>query len=178
MAADLNLLDPALKEAMTKVLGHCREEGVNMRPNEGLRDPFEQAKLWRQSRSTEAVHAKIAEFERQGANFLAECLKKVGPRHGRHVTNAPPGFSWHQWGQALDCFWLVDGEAEWSSSKLINGKNGYQIYAAAARELGLFPGGYWENFKDWPHVQLKKDSSPNSDKSVIEIDEAMRRRYG
>lgn len=178
MAADLNLLDPELKNIMTEVLERCRAAGVEMRPNNGLRDPFEQARLWRQSRSSEEIQVKIAEFEKQGAQFLAACLNDVGPQHGEHVTNAAPGFSWHQWGQALDCFWLLDGKAEWSSSKLINWKNGYQVYAAEAKALGLFPGGYWKNFKDWPHIQLQIHPSPNVNMSVTQIDQEMQLRYG
>ena len=177
MAADLNLLDPALKNTMTQVLARCRAAGVEMRPNNGLRNPHDQAKLWRQSRSLEEIEAKLDEFESQGAPYLAACLKEVGPQHGEHVTNAAPGFSWHQWGQAVDCFWLVDGKAEWSSSKLINWKNGYQVYAAEAKALGLFPGGYWKSFKDWPHIQLQIHGSPNVNKSVKEIDQEMQLRY-
>jgi hypothetical protein len=88
-----------------------------MRPYDTLRSPFEQAKLWRQSRSTQQINAQIAEFTNAGADFLAHCLKSVGPQSGKPVTYAPPGLSWRQWGKSMDAFWLVNGDAVWSITK-------------------------------------------------------------
>src|SRR5512137_2618771 len=132
MAADLDKLDTDLKAKVIRLLELCNASGIVMRPNNGLRDPFEQGRLWRQSRSTEEIHEKINELENNGAPFLADCIRRVGPQHGNHVTDTPPGISWHQWGEALDCFWLVNGKAEWSTTKLINGLNGYKVYADEA----------------------------------------------
>lgn len=178
MAADLDKLVPEFKPLVLQLVGRCQERGVEMRPNNGLRDPFEQARLWRQSRSTEEIQAKIAEFERAGAGFLAQCLRSVGPQHGDHVTDTPPGFSWHQWGEALDCFWVVDGKAEWSTQRLVDGVNGYRVFADEAETLGLTAGGHWKKFKDWPHVQLRPASNVGSVMSVAEIDVAMQARFG
>lgn len=178
MAADLEQVNPDLKTKILRVIRRCRARGCEMRPNNGLRDPFDQARLWRQSRSGEEIRAKILEFRAGGAEFLAECLDSVGPQHGQKVTDTPPGFSWHQWGEALDCFWLVDGKAEWSTRKLVSGVNGYQIYADEAKRAGLTAGGHWKTFKDWPHVQLRKASNVAAVMSLTEIDAAMRERYG
>ena len=178
MAANLDLLNPLLKSKVIALVAQCREKGFEMRPNNGLRDPFEQAKLWRQSRSIEEITEKINEFNTQGALFLAECLSSVGPQHGAHVTNAPPGLSWHQWGESLDCFWLLDGKAEWSTKKLVDGKNAYKVYADEAESLGLISGGHWRQFKDWPHVQLRAESSPNLVMSMQDIDAAMKKQFG
>lgn len=178
MAANLDLLNPQLKTKVTTLVARCHQRGFEMRPNNGLRDPFEQAKLWRQSRSTEEITQKINEFNAQGANFLAECLRSVGPQHGGHVTNAPPGFSWHQWGEALDCFWVLDGKAEWSTKKLVGGQNAYHVYADEAESLGLTVGGHWKKFKDWPHLQLRPESSPSTALSILEINRSMEERFG
>lgn len=178
MAADLDKLDPALKTKVLELIKRCQKRGVDMRPSNGLRDPFEQARLWRQSRSAEEITLKIQQFETAGASFLAECIRSVGPQHGPHVTNTPPGISWHQWGEALDCFWLVDSKAEWSTQKLINGVNGYKIYAEEAKNVGLDAGGLWKKFKDWPHVQLRAAASAQSVMSLIEIDTTMKERFG
>lgn len=136
-------LIPKFRAPVKTLLEQCRAQGVEMRPSQTLRDPFEQAKLWRQSRSKEEIRAKIKQFRAAGADFLAFCLENVGPQSGDPVTNAPPGLSWHQWGEAVDCFWVVDGQAEWSTTKKINGVNGYQLYAAEAKKLGLTAGGLW-----------------------------------
>ena len=107
-----------------------------------------------------------------------DCLQSVGPQHGAHVTDALPGFSWHQWGEAVDCFWLLDGKAEWSTSKKVNGVNGYAVYANEAEAVGLVAGGHWTRFKDWPHVQLRAASSPARALTLLQIDTAMKVRFG
>ncbi len=160
------------------LLQNCRARGIEMRPYETLRPPIEQGKLWRQSRTREQVQAKILELRNAGAEFLAFCIESVGPQSGRHVTDAPPGLSWHQWGEASDFFWVVNGAAEWSTTRKINGLNGYRVYAEEAEQLGLTAGGLWPRFKDWPHVQLQSASDPNKLFTLVQIDQTMRERFG
>jgi hypothetical protein len=174
----LNTLVPAFRSSVETLLGRCRTRGVELRPYFTLRSPFEQAKLWRQSRTTEEIVGTIAELKKAGALFLAHCLESVGPQSGRHVTNAPPGYSWHQWGEAVDCFWAVSGRAEWSTQKRVKGQNGYRVYAEEAGKLRLTAGGLWASLKDWPHVQLRREGSPGQVMTVQEIDTAMRERFG
>jgi len=178
MAASLDDLVPEFKPGAERLLQLCLSRGVEMRPNETLRTPLDQAKIWRQSRSTEEIHAKVASLRAAGAPFLAQWIVDVGPQHGDPVTKAPPGLSWHQWGEALDCFWVVDGKAEWSTTRKVGGVNGYRVYAQAAKELGLEPGGLWRTLKDWPHVQSRHASSPASVFTLPEIDQVMRDRFG
>src|SRR5690349_8525028 len=109
MSVKLNELVPELREKVGSLLTNCQTRGVQMVANAGARDVWEQARLWRQSRSVTEIQGRIDEFEQAGASFLAQVLRDVGPQHGGHVTNAPPGYSWHQWGEALDCFWEVNG---------------------------------------------------------------------
>ena len=116
MAADLSLLVPAFRTQCRTLIRNCADQQIEMRPNEGLRDPWKQARYWRQSRSIETITAKIAELRNKGANYIAQILVDVGPQHGDPVTNAVPGASWHQWGLALDCVWIVNGARAWHSS--------------------------------------------------------------
>jgi hypothetical protein len=74
--------------------------------------------------------------------------------------------------------WLLDAKAVWSTTKLINGENAYKVYASEAAKVGLFAGGNWPKFRDWPHVQLRKAASPDKTLSVQEIDRAMQERFG
>lgn len=175
---DLNDLIPELRPGVQELLNHCRTRGVEMRPSATLRDPFEQARLWRQSRAREEIEREMARLRAAGAPFLANCLERVGPQSGPPVTGAIPGLSWHQWGEALDCFWVVDGAAEWSVTRLVNGVNGYRVYADEARRLGLTAGGFWTGLKDWPHVQLKPANSPLSVISLTVINAGMEARFG
>jgi hypothetical protein len=178
MSIDVSILVPEFRDKLNGLLAACCGKGVEMLPYFGIRTPFEQAMLWRQSRTAEEVAQKIAELRTQGANFLAYCLESVGPRNGAPVTNAIPGLSWHQWGEAVDCAWVVAGKTEWSLQKKVNGINGYQVYAEQAVNLGLDPGGLWKSLKDWPHVQLRGASSPLKVMSLVEIDVTMKERFG
>jgi len=178
MSRNLDDLIPEFKTRVEELLATCAASGYSMRQFFTLRSPFEQGKLWRQSRSRQQVEARIGELRDKGAAFLADCIESVGPQNGRHVTNAIPGFSWHQWGEAVDCFWLVDGDAEWSTRRKINGMNGYANYADHARTLGLTAGGLWPKFKDWPHVQFRSEANPGQVFSLEEIDRQMAARFG
>lgn len=178
MPPTLDDLVPEFRPVAARVLEICRAQGVEVRVNETVRDPFHQARLWRQSRTIEQIQTRIAQFRGAGAEFLAHCLESVGPQHGDHVTNAPPGLSWHQWGEALDCFWVVNGKAEWSTTRKVDGKNGFRVYAAAAASIGADAGGLWPSFKDWPHVQLRAEGSPADVFSLQEISDVMRERFG
>jgi hypothetical protein len=178
MAVDLTTLVPEFRTQVEAVIVKCAERGIEMRPHGALRTPLEQAKLWRQSRAIEEILDEIASLRAKGADFLADCLESVGPQHGEHVTNAIPGKSWHQWGEAADCFWVLNGKAEWSTTKKVNGLNGFHVYADEAESLGLTAGGKWSSFKDWPHVQLRSASNAMSVMSIQEINDAMKERFG
>ena len=177
MAADLELLLPDFRDSVKELIRICEEREVIMRPIEGLRFPEKQAIYWRQSRTREEIERRIAILRNAGAPFLANVLVSVGPQHGKHVTNAIPGLSWHQWGEAVDCVWIVEGRAVWDVESRVNGVNGYLVYAEEAQRLGLNAGAFWRTFKDFPHVQLREDSSPRSVMSLQEIDAVMTTRF-
>lgn len=179
MAVSLDGLDAVFRGKIDQLLKELARIGIEMRPYMALRTPEVQAKLWRQSRSREEIASAVQRLKGGGAPFLANVLESVGPQHGAHVTNALPGLSWHQWGEAVDCFWAVNGIAEWSASKIIDGVNGYQVYAQRARDMGLEPGGLWRSLKDWPHVQLRREGSPVlAGMELSQIDQTMKARFG
>ena len=177
MSRDMHLLVPEFRSAVEELFNRCNQSGYTMRPFFTLRTPFEQGILWRQSRTTQEIQLKINELNNKNANFLAYCIESVGPQSGRHVTNAIPGLSWHQWGEAVDCYWLLDGNAEWSTRKKVNGKNGYANYAEIAESLALNAGGFWSSLKDWPHVQARNESSPKRLYGLKEINDEMEIRF-
>ena len=179
MSRDIDDLDTDFIPLVTDVLSKCESMGYSMRPFFTVRTPKEQARLWRQSRSRHEIKAMITKLRINDAVYLANVIEDVGPQNGRHVTNAIPGMSWHQWGQAVDCFWLVNNTAEWSTRKKISGNNGYHIYAEIAKGLGLTAGGFWNSFKDWPHIQGPPSSSPTKKGlTLIEVSEEMSQRFG
>ena len=179
MAVALGELDPVFQQKVVAVLEACSDRGVRMVPSQAVRSPHEQARLWRQSRSRQQIDDALAMLRDAGAPYLAEVLEGVGPQEGRHVTNALPGNSWHQWGEAVDCFWLVDNAAEWSTTRKVNGVNGYHVYAEAAQAEGLDAGLFWTSLKDAPHLQLRATANPvKSGLSWAQVDQQMQVRFG
>lgn len=173
----LDILDPQFKATVQQLLANCQGRHITMQPYEGLRTPIDQAIYWRQSRTAAQAQQKIQELRAAGANFLAHCIESVNPPQRPHVTDAIPGLSWHQWGEAVDCFWEVNGGAEWSTSKLIGGLNGYSVYAEEAAKLGLTAGLLWPSFQDAPHVQLRSAASPLDVMTLVQIDQLMHDRF-
>lgn len=168
-------LVPEFRDRLDVLEKNCATEGVIMRPYFGLRDPVTQAKLWRQSRShDQVVHAEQRLVD-EAAPFLAECLTKAGPQpNGPWKTNALPGQSWHQWGEAMDYVWMVDGKECWTVSS--DPKNGYRVLARYATALGLTSG---MSFGDNDHVQFRSASSPErAGLTMAQIDAAMKAKFG
>src|SRR3954471_10096184 len=97
MPISLDGLETDFRAKLEATIADCKADGVEIVPYFSLRTPFEQGKLWRQSRSHAEVVARIADLRAKGADFLAHCIDSVGPQHGPQVTNAIPGYSWHQW---------------------------------------------------------------------------------
>lgn len=165
-AAVLNSLDPEFRAKVEQLVSNCAAQGVEMRPYFGLRSPIIQAKLWRQSRATEEIEEEVKRLRAAGATFLAVCIELAGPQQGKPVTNAPPGLSWHQWGEAVDCVWIEQGNAVWAGV-------GYDVYDAEAKKLGLTTIT-WER----DHVQLRPQGAPSDVFPLAEIDRVMKERFG
>ncbi|MDE1568197.1 glycoside hydrolase family 75 protein [Aquabacter sp. P-9] len=179
MAVSITDLVPEFQDKVALLLQRCAARGITMVPSHTVRSPHVQARYWRQSRSRQQVDAAIEMLRNVGAPYLAEVLSSVGPQEGRDVTSALPGNSWHQWGEAVDCFWLVDNKAEWSTHRLVDGLNGFEVYAEEAKALGLDPGHYWTSRDDAPHVQLRATASPlAAGLTWPEIDQVMQERFG
>ncbi len=144
-----------------------------MQPFFTIRSPFIQAQLWCQSRSAPTIAAEASKLRAAGAPWLASLLQ-APPKAGPLLTNALPGQSWHQWGEAVDCY--VTGsqnEAIWDAKH-----PGYRVYAEEAVKLGLDAGANWKTMKDTVHVQLRQQASPSSaGMSWAEIEAAMIKRF-
>lgn len=174
---DLSLLSTRFKPKAELLLEKCAKRDVVMRPYVTVRTPLEQAKLWRQSRSREQIEKRVKFLKDNGAPYLANCLEKAGPQYGRWATNALPGESWHQWGEAIDSFWLVRGQSDWTEPDRTPAGvlNGYSVYAEEAKALQLTPLGPTK-VNDWPHVQnFAHDVTDQY--SWEEIDIEMRNRF-
>lgn len=174
----INVLDPSFAEKIEILLKNCLQRGVHMEPYEKLRTPQLQAIYWKQGRSKAEINKTITNLKTHNAEFLIDCIISASPNPGIKITNALPGFSWHQWGEAIDCYWLNDGKINWDINTLDSeGINGYKIYAEEARALKLDAGLYWKSFVDAPHVQLQSYASPLEIYNLYEINKIMEEFY-
>ena len=176
MSRSLDDLVPDFREKVVATLAACEGQGILMRPYCTLRDPWSQARLYREGRILAELEGAIAMLKSSGAPFLAKVLIKLlevdGPQAGtaRIITNALPGYSWHQWGEAIDCYCDIGGRADWGAP------SAYAVYAESARSQGLTAGHFWK-MKDSVHIQLRKGGSARDVYSVPEIDDEMARRF-
>ncbi|RCW73131.1 M15 family metallopeptidase [Saliterribacillus persicus] len=122
-------LHPRVEEASNALIADAAEIGIDITITDGYRSHQEQESLYEQGRSTE----------------------------GSIVTNARGGDSYHNYGLAID-FALQP-----SANEVIwdlnydgngNGKSDWLEVVELAKALGFSWGGDWENFKDYPHLQM------------------------
>lgn len=171
---DMKFLTSPFREKAQILLTALRNQGIDVRPCCTLRSPWEQARLWRSSRSREEIQEFIETLKKNGASVLIDYIESVGPQYGsKEVTKAAPGFSWHQFGEAMDCFIVREGKAIWNPDEV-----GYATYASRAESLGLTAGRYFRSIHDNPHVQLRSAGSPRDIYLDAEIEAQMVLQFG
>jgi len=125
-AAKLTAVHPLLAQKVLQVLTQLELLGINCRVTQGLRTIAEQNALYAQGRTTP----------------------------GRVVTNCQGGFSYHNYGLAVDCVPAIAGidvtySPDWNPSH-----PDWKKMEAAAAANGLDCGANWRSFPDYPHMQL------------------------
>lgn len=152
---DFTLLDPEFRKLAQQLVENANNEGLDCIPNCGYRSLEIQAKIWRSSRSTSQVNAQIGSLRANACDYLADILQNVRPQlKGPWGTNAIPGLSWHNWGQAMDCLLFKDCQM------IEKGDDpAYKTYGAMAKQLGLRWGGDFST-PDAGHVQLNQKEVP------------------
>lgn len=164
-------LDEKFTSEYSKLLDECKFTGYEFRVYSTLRTPIEQAILWRQSRTSEQIKTKVTGLKEAGLTFIAQCIEYVGPQQGRWATDALPGFSWHNWGEAADAFLIgTNNKAIWDSEHA-----GYKFLADTALQLKLTPGYYFKS-RDAVHIQLR-EKSPQNYYSFEDINKIMSDRF-
>lgn len=169
---DLDKLDPVFEEKANELIHACGNAGYRFKPTSAWRDPKEQGKLWRRSRTTITIKAELIKLRLMKCDFLADCIENAGPQDGLWATNAIPGNSWHQWGEALDCLAIDHNTGQIIS----DGQHpAYKCYYDEAVKLGMTTGYHWG---DAGHVQLRVESAPDKLYSLKQINDEMQKRYG
>ena len=153
MTIDFTLLDQQFANNIQLLLDNCAKQGYTIVPYYGYRSLESQAKLWRQSRHIDEINTKLGQLKQVGCDYLVEIIESVGPQPmAKWATNAIPGLSWHNWGKAVDCYWLMEnGCSNWTGSS-----PGYKVLGQQAKSLGLRWGGDFST-PDWGHVQAPQE---------------------
>lgn len=167
---DRTCLVAALSLKLDRLIDNCSSRGIKVVPYYGFRTLEEQAKLWRQSRKSSEINTELMKLSSTGAYYLCKVLQSVGPCSGPHATNAILGHSWHNWGEAADFYWEVDGQPNWNDGE------GYEVLAEEAMNLGLTAGRNFKSFKDPGHVQLRSQEVPDV-YTLLEVDAHFKKKY-
>ena len=132
---------PGLAKRVRRFLTACEAAGCPMRITQGVRDGIEQIALYAQGRQP------LAEVNR--LRKLA-CLVPLHAHENDYpVTNAKPGFSFHQYGLAVDVCYATGDPYKEAEHSLTWAQIGEQIKAADLEWGGDFP------HPDNPHAQWK-----------------------
>lgn len=153
----LDDLTPDTAVKAQAMLAGGRRLGLDILVASTLRDLEAQAVLFRTNRTGAEIQVKLDKLRGRGFDYLADVIQRVGPQpdDGRgHLTNAAPGESWHNYGQALDCYPLVHGKLAG------DGDPRWQLYGQAVEAAGLQWAGRWTTFREMPHAQLGQGSNP------------------
>ena len=146
--ARLQLLYPPLADKfrrMSEILA-LDPSPTTVRLTQGLRSWGDQAKLYAQGRTSP----------------------------GLIVTNAPPGYSWHEYGLAGDLAVMVNGEPDWDLAH-----PAWSRIVTVGESLGLTAGAHWQH-PDIPHFQLTGSFpvSPNAEARQILLNEGVEAFWG
>jgi peptidoglycan L-alanyl-D-glutamate endopeptidase CwlK len=117
----LKEVHPLLAAKVRAMANELAAKGIIIRVTQGMRSWDEQDKLWQQGRT------------------------KPGPI----VTMARPGFSYHNFGLAVDVVPMTPMGPDWDVSH-----PQWKKIVEVGISLGLESGAAWRTFKDYPHFQL------------------------
>ena len=142
-------LIPPFQEIVRKWLTRCIEEDISVTIYCTLRTNDEQAALYAQGREDITQVNKLRRF----ANLPA-----IGDReNSRKVTDSPSGYSWHNYGCAIDFFPLdlQTGRPDWNCNLLDPDDHYYEAVRIMVKEVDPYViwGGSFLHFKDYGHFE-------------------------
>jgi len=124
--ANLDLIHPILKKKVLQIIDAVAKRGYGIRVAQGLRSMVEQSRLYAQGRTIK----------------------------GKRVTNAPAGFSPHNYGCAVDFQLTVAVNEKGVMTYFPDKSPVWSIIGEEAKKVGLEWGGSWKKFVDRPHVEI------------------------
>lgn len=132
----LSLVYPGLAQKVRDMAAQLEEEAIDIRVTQGLRTMAEQEALYADGRTTT----------------------------GGIVTQARSGYSYHNFGLAVDVALLTPQGPDWNTKH----PNWIRV-VRVGESLGLVSGSQWRTFPDWPHFQLpgRFPASPSDEARTI-----------
>lgn len=125
--ARLQNVIPVLADKIRQMAAMLELEGIVIRVTQGLRTIAEQDALYAQGRTAP----------------------------GKIVTNCKGGFSYHNFGLAVDCVPSQFGPDEPFNPDWNAAHNSWKRMEAIGQSLGLESGATWRTFPDAPHFQIQ-----------------------
>lgn len=151
----LSALHPDLQLGAARLMNLADQNDLDLLIYCTFRSPTEQARLYRQGRTTARIKSMAGELAgRFGRMDLADLLLGVGPQYGPLRTYAAPGQSLHNYGYAFDAVPMRNGKPVWGTEDATD-KWLWGLYGELVEEVGLEWAGRWERFREFPHAQLK-----------------------
>jgi peptidoglycan L-alanyl-D-glutamate endopeptidase CwlK len=116
-------LHPKVAATCRELIARCDAAGIDIIVTSTYRDNDSQRELYAQGRT----------------------------KPGRKVTNARPGYSWHNWRLAFDVVPMRAGKPVWGTTgdDLVL----WQTIGKIGKEIGLEWAGDWVSFREYPHFQ-------------------------
>jgi len=147
MSRKIEDLVPEFQPMVKQFLAECEAKGVKVFITRGLSSFAEQKSLHAQGRLDITEVNALRQLAGMGGITSPE---------NNIVTNAKAGFSWHNFGRAIDCAFHYDKN---NDGKVQPGEVGYDgdwtKVGQIGETLGLEWGGRFETRFDGPHFQLR-----------------------
>lgn len=139
----LSSVHPVLRDHVNQLIQQCDSEGIHLLVAQSMRTWPEQAVLYAKGRTPDEI-------------------KNCVPKHGKDgaVTDAPPGYSSHNFGLAVDvCPFTPDGvKLDWDVSH-----PAWQRVLELAPTFKLAEGAKFQRWADNPHLYLKEIADDPTD---------------
>jgi hypothetical protein len=176
VASEISLLIPDFRKQLIRALDAAKAQGLQIEVITTIITPLEQGSLWKQGRTRTDAELKVMALKDAKAPYLAECLQKSVPQGTNVETNLLPGYSWHQWGEAVQIVW-VDGSHKvvWDTSATY-GRGGYRKFAKIVQELGIHCAAETDDIS-WRTITLRASPNAGDIYKPPEIDAEMQKRF-
>jgi peptidoglycan L-alanyl-D-glutamate endopeptidase CwlK len=152
---DLNDLQPEVRRKAERFLSLSAAAHLDILIYCTLREPREQAILFRQGRELQDIEARAEQLAHDYQRpDLAALLIEVGPQsETRIVTWSGPGQSLHNYGLAFDGVPLHHGKPVWGG-KTVEDRELWTHYGDLGESVGLQWAGRWPRGRtEFPHLQ-------------------------